>query len=327
MTENRENERPQPDSFFAVSFILCAISVTALMLGVPDGYWIAWRDLSISVSKGLGTLLGIAVTSNAEILTVDGFAMRIIRQCTASDYVVILALAILLYRRHSLSYRLIGVAIAVPTIIFANAIRLIVSGVVGAYSAKAFQITHDYFWVIGFALFVVALWTLWVNGSFIATRKSAVRSAQVVTVSIAAYLILLLFYEEYGDLMARLSTLVYALLSQDTEGGIVRSGDAIVYAKSGAVIKLNSLLEEVNVAIYLGLMAPLQKRGDWTMAVNIVIGLACVVLMGAIFNALGCRFALSAGGERFSGFWAIGSVVNLALPMTMYWILAGENEK
>jgi Transmembrane exosortase (Exosortase_EpsH). len=327
MTEKKENERAQPDSVFAVSFILCAISVTALMLGVPDGYWIAWRDLSISVSKGLGTLLGIAVTSNAEILTVDGFAMRIIRQCTASDYVVILALAILLYRRHSLSYRLIGVAIAVPTIIFANAIRLIVSGVVGAYSAKAFQITHDYFWVIGFALFVVALWTLWVNGSFIATRKSAVRSAQVVTVSIATYLILLLFYEEYGDLMARLSTLFYALLSQDTEGGIARSGDAIVYAKGGAVIKLNSLLEEVNVAIYLGLMAPLQKRGDWKMAATIVIGLACVVLMGAIFNALGCRFALNAGGGRFSGFWAIGSVVNLALPMTIYWILTGENER
>ena len=76
------------------------------------------------------------MTSNADIITVNGFAMRIIAECTAFNYIIILALAILLYTRHTMKYRLTGIAIATLSLLVANAVRLIVTGWSEPYPSK-----------------------------------------------------------------------------------------------------------------------------------------------------------------------------------------------
>ncbi|MBU5614089.1 archaeosortase/exosortase family protein [Geomonas azotofigens] len=327
LLRNSDNEALQPGSAFAVLFMFCVISVTALMAYIPASCQIAFRDLTILVTKALGTVLGFAMTSNADILTVNGFAMRIINQCTAVDYVAILATAILLYTRHSLSYRLFGLAVAVPAVVFANACRLLISGVVGTFSRRAFDFAHDYLWVIGFALIVFALWTLWVNGRFFVSRSAAWRVGLTVVSTIGVYGLILFCHDVYGDLMAQASSFFYRLMNDDPLASIIRDGDVMVYSRPGASIVLEYMLEQVNIALYVGLMVPLQKKGDWEMLGITIIGLLCVVLLNAIFIALGCRFAVTSGEAGLINFQGIGSVVHMALPMTMYWILTSERRE
>ena len=327
IAQNSDNPALQPGSAFAVIFISCVITVAALMSHIPDSYFIAWRDLTMLVTKGLGILLGLAMTSKADILTVNGFAMRIIRQCTAIEYVAILATAMLLYRRHSLSYRLLGLAIAAPIILFANACRLIISGIVGTYSMSAFDLVHDYLWVIGFALIVFAVWTIWVNGRFKVSGSAVGRGAFVAIVSIATYALLMFFHDAYGNLIAHASSFFYTLLSNDPQGSIIRDGDLMIYSHAGSCFHLNNLLEQVNVAIYVGLMTPLQKKGDWEMLGMTILGLLCIVMISAIFIALGCSHAVTSGEGGLMAFLGIGSIVYLALPMTIYWIMASERKQ
>ncbi|GFO54933.1 hypothetical protein GMSM_19400 [Geomonas sp. Red276] len=314
-------EPGEPGLVFALSFMACAIVVAALMLYLPDAIWTGLREITIVAAKGVGALCGLAMLSDGDILTVNGFSMRIIRQCTAIDYLAFLSIAILLYRRHRLSYRLLGVAVAVPSIVLANAFRLVISGLIGTYSRRAFDFAHDYLWVVAFALFVFGLWTLWLNGRLLPSPKAVRGIALAVAVSAGVYGLFLVVHDAYGDLMAAAGSFIYDFLYDDHGGRILRSGDAMEYVHAGRRFRLHTMTEEVNVAAYLGLMAPLQRRGDWNVVVLTLMGLVSMMVMGATFIAIDCGFAVTAGKSAAVGFLSIGSIVHLSLPMAVYWIV------
>ncbi|MCM0084196.1 exosortase/archaeosortase family protein [Geomonas sp. Red32] len=318
---DQEGQEGQPGLVFALSFMACAIMAAAFMLYLPEPIWTGLRDVTIAAAKGVGALCGLAMLSDGDILTVNGFSMRIIRQCTAIDYLAFLSIAILLYRRHRLSYRLLGVAVAVPIIVLANAVRLVVSGLVGTGSRRAFEFAHDYLWVVAFALFVFGLWTLWLNGRLLPSSKAVRGIVLAVAVSAGVYGLFHLVHDAYGDLMARAGTFIYGFLYDDHGGQIVRSGDAMEYVHAGRRFSLHTMTEEVNIAAYLGLMAPLQKRGGWNVAVLTLMGLVSMMAMGATFIAIDCGFAVTAGKSAAVGFLSIGSIVHLSLPMAVYWIV------
>ena len=105
--------------------------------------------------------------------------MHIIGECTAFNYVIILALAILLYTRHTLEIppdRRCHRHAQSPV---ANAIRLIVTGLVGTVSLKAFHFVHEYLWVALFALLVFGIWKVWADGGLKLDRQT-LRHAGVV---------------------------------------------------------------------------------------------------------------------------------------------------
>jgi hypothetical protein len=101
----------------------------------------------------------------------------------------------------------------------------------------------------------------------------------------------------------------------------------MVYTRAGVRFSLDNMMEQVNVAVFIGLMAPLQKKGDWEMLGMTVFGLLCIVVTSAIFIALGCSKAVASGTGGLMGFLSIGSVVHLALPMTFYWLMASLREQ
>ena len=325
--KSADNPALQPGSTFAILFLLCAVPVASLISRIPDAYLVAWRDLAMLVAKAVANVLGIATASNADILTVNGFAMRIIGQCTAVDYIAILATAMLLYTRHSIRYRLLGLAIAVPVIVVVNACRLIISGMVGSFSRRAFHIVHDYLWVIGFALVVFAIWTFWVNGRFFVSRSAARRLALVLLASITAYGLLVVFHDPYGQLLARTSSLVYETINNDSRVTILWQGGELVCSYAGTRFYVNNLLDQVNIVVFIGLMAPLQRKGDWRMLAMTILGLIAMVLMSSIFIALGCGHDMLSEEGRLDGFVRVGSLVQLALPMAYYWLMADDGGK
>ncbi|QWV94735.1 archaeosortase/exosortase family protein [Geomonas oryzisoli] len=317
-----QSAKGHPGTFFAIAFIWCTITAVTLLGNLPEGYWTAWRNLTMAVTTALGTVLGIATSGTGDVLTVNGFAMRIIRQCTAADYIVIVASAMLLYVRHRIGYRLLGVVVAVPVIVLANACRLMVTGVIGSVSVAAFNLFHDYLWVIAFALLVFSIWKFWVDGGFSVSKDTARRVGQVIAVSLAAYALLLLLREPYGKVLAATSSTFYRLLSHETLSAIILDGEVMVYRGAEVVIPLDNMMEQVNQAIYLGLMFPLQKKGDWQMAGMTLFGAGFIFVLSAFFITMGCLQAVASGELGLFSFLAIGSVVHLALPMSIYWIIA-----
>ncbi|QXE92729.1 hypothetical protein KP001_09485 [Geomonas subterranea] len=316
-----QNAKGHPGSFFAIAFIWCAITAVTLLGNLPEGYWTAWRNLTMASTTVLGNLFGVATSGAGDVLTVNGFAMRIIRQCTAADYIVIVATAMLLYVRHGIGYRLLGVAVAVPVLILANAFRLLVTGVIGSVSVAAFNLFHDYLWVIAFALLVFSIWRFWVDGGFSVSKHTIRRVGQVIAVSLAAYALLLIFREGYGTVLAATSSVFYRLLSHETLSAIILDGEVMVYRGAAVDIPLDNMMEQVNQAIYLGLMIPLQKKGDWQMVGMTLFGAGFIFLLSALFIAMGCVQAVTSGELGLLSFLAIGSVVHLALPMSTYWIV------
>jgi len=311
----------QPGFAFVLSFIPCVLSATLLLGFLPDAWLAPWRRFTVASARLAAGLVGLSSSSEGDLLTVNGFTMRIINQCTALDYLVILACAMLLYTRHTLRYRLAGIAVAFPVLLLANCGRLIVSGLVGGISRQAFDLVHDYLWVVLFALLVFGLWTFWVDGRFTLSSVAARRLGLSTLAATGAYLVLHFCHDSYGDLLAWLAGAWYRLLYQDPASTIERVGDLMTYQNGEYRITLDSMAEQVNLAIFLGLMVPQLRRRDLQLPGLTALGLLLLVASNALFIALGSRFAVLGGPAALTRFLALGTLVHLALPLAFYWAM------
>ena len=311
-----------PGLGFAVLFILLVTLSAGLMTKLPKDFGV---DLTITVSTVMGELLGLSMTSNAYILTVNGFAMRIINQCTALNYILVLALAILLYTRHTLAYRLTGIAIATPLLLIANAVRLIVTGIAGAVSPAAFHFVHEYLWVALFALLVFAIWKVWADGQIIFTQKTVVQAVVIAVSCTGVFLLLIAFREMHCRLLAALASPLFKLLVGDPQATLIWDGN-LHFTQGATNIRMGLFFEMANIAVYVGLMLPYLWRTRKEIPFALLV-LVCQVIMYAEFIAiLGAR-AINNGQASAELFKFVGSSMFLCLPMALYWMVTSIHRK
>ena len=94
------------------------------------------------------------------IVSLGGFSVTIIEECTGIYEALILAAALLAYPtrwRHTL----IGFALGMPLIYAMNVVRIAVLLVVGGYSQRWFDFMHLYFWQVTMIAMVAAAWLAW----------------------------------------------------------------------------------------------------------------------------------------------------------------------
>jgi exosortase H (IPTLxxWG-CTERM-specific) len=94
------------------------------------------------------------------IVTLDGFSVTIIEECTGIYEGLILAAALLAYPtawRHTL----VGFALGMPLIYAMNVLRIAVLLVAGGYSQSWFDFMHLYFWQVTMIAMVAAAWLAW----------------------------------------------------------------------------------------------------------------------------------------------------------------------
>lgn len=301
---------------FVVLFAVCSTLVTALVGYCPDSFLNRWIDLTIFMTKAMCLLLGLAATSNADIITVNGFAMRIITQCTALHYIIIIATAILLYTRHSIQYRLAGLVVSVVAVVIANAVRLVVTGVIGSISWDAFVIMHDYLWVAAFSLLVLALWIVWAEKMFAMSGNTAWRAGRVVLICSAAYGTLYLTMPLYGRLMAHIASLPLKFFLRDLSAEVVFVGERMLYTYSGGTFTANFAADLMVVALYIGLVL---SAGNYEQAAirRGMYGLAFVVGMCAAIISVGG--AIRAVFGKNSAVLFLWTAHGLLLQLTMLW--------
>lgn len=313
-------KRPlQSGAVFVLMFVVCAAAAITLAAYAPESFLNFWRDLTISSTKAIGFLMGISVSSNGEIMAVNGFDMRIIMQCTALYYVIILSTAILLYSKHSIQYRLAGVVISTFVVVVANALRLIIIGVVGSISWDAFVITHDYLWVAAFGLLILGIWNIWADQRLSLTGETAKRGCMIVLYCTAVYTVLLVTMPLYGGFIAKCASTVLNMLISKPGTSILFSGRSMVYWYAGNSFSTGITTDLMVAALYVALILSGGNYGKETIK-RIILGLTVILCISlALIIGDGALMATSGENTAVVLLWTThGMVLELAV---LWWIL------
>jgi len=317
-----------PGLNFSVLFLMAATFCAGVIARWPGMFVVTGRDITVASVKALTALLGITLGGEGDILIVNGFAMKIVAECTALHYVIILALAILLYTGHSIGYRVFGVIAATASVLAANAIRLVSTGLVGSISPASFHFVHEYLWVALFALLVFGIWKVWADGSLMVGRVAARRALEVIVCCSLTFLLLFVVKDLHNRLLATIASPLFKLLVSDPQAYVIWDGrhHALNFSQGGTRVMVGSFFDNTNIAVYLGLMLPKLRQGR-KMLIAALVGLLLLIVTYAEFVAiLGVHCIRHI--EAANLYLGTGTGVLLALPMAVYWMvvkLASEN--
>ena len=98
---------------------------------------------------------------NGNLVHMDGFAVRIIEECTGIFEVIIFVAAVLAFPT-SWAKRMVGLAMGIPMLYVFNVVRILVLILVGRYQPDVFEFMHIYFWQATLILMITSVWLLWI---------------------------------------------------------------------------------------------------------------------------------------------------------------------
>lgn len=124
-----------------------------------------FTNFTINSTLLVGKLLFIPIQShNFPNITVDGFTMKVVMECTAYNfYIFVIYLSLL--SPVKFKQRMITLVIFLGAVFIVNNLRFIILGYIGQHSASVFHFLHDYLWNILFGLMVFIIWA-WRYGGF-----------------------------------------------------------------------------------------------------------------------------------------------------------------
>lgn len=125
---------------------------------------------SLSVLKNLtalilGTLFSVGganVILNGATVSINGFGLEIIDECTAIFSSIVFSAAVLAYPTTAKN-KVLGIAFGVPSLYAINILRLVILALVGISHPTMFDFVHVYLWQASFIIFVVVLFLLWLK--------------------------------------------------------------------------------------------------------------------------------------------------------------------
>jgi archaeosortase B (VPXXXP-CTERM-specific) len=121
--------------------------------------------LNTNTAQILGAVFsagGAGVVRNGAVVTINGFALEIIDECTAVFSSIVYCACILAYPTTAKNKGL-GVAFGIPALYGINVLRLVVITFVGLSAPQLFDFVHVYLWQASFIIFVVILFLLWLK--------------------------------------------------------------------------------------------------------------------------------------------------------------------
>jgi exosortase/archaeosortase family protein len=308
------------DRWFPVLFILCTAISTTLISYLPDTWLNIWRDILIALTRGIGTATGLDVRSIGDIMTVNGFPMQIIMQCTALHYIIIVNCAILLSRWHSLRYRLAGVAVAMPLLVLFNSIRLLCTGLAGTISRATFVFVHSYLWVTVFILLSFAIWAIWDNKAV--PRIGLSRFTIMAAVFCSLFQLCLATWSYQMDrVMALLAANLLKVLPGTTEFAISMYAGKVLFSAGKNSFLFSISTELVVLTVFAGLAAAEIIHNGLTNIVKLVTGGITLLLFSITIITSCCPMIACAGKETATLYLWVCQGIMLALPLAMWWFI------
>lgn len=164
--ENQEQNRQRKAMLHALkpliyAFVTWFFLKTILHLpGILEVYRKFMIDYTSLTAYWFGRILFVPIEMPSPTrLIVNGFAMRVVMECTAYTF-YIFAIALVIFARWPLRHKFSSLGIMLVLIFIMNNMRFIVMGYVGTYWPDYFDIVHDIIWNVLFGFLVFGLW-LW----------------------------------------------------------------------------------------------------------------------------------------------------------------------
>ena len=107
-------------------------------------------------------IFGMDVIVNGNTVILDGFALKIIDECTAMFGSIVYVSCTLAYPA-DIGKKIIGIALGIPCLYAINMVRLVVIAFVGLSNPEMFEYVHTYLWQTIFIVFVIIIWLIWVD--------------------------------------------------------------------------------------------------------------------------------------------------------------------
>ena len=249
---------------FLVLFILF-IGVFAGIAEMGHGYKLAFREFTASAITALWGFFSVPVSCSATQLTIAGFPMEIVLECTALHYMIIFVSGVLAFRSHTLKYRALGVLIGTLAIFLLNIARIGMIGFIGQYFNSVFDFAHEYLWRGMFALSVLFCWILWVNGKKVFSRRLTVTLFIAAVSALLSFALVVTYLESYIKLVAVLSNVMFPVLSavMDVPQRVIAEGRLIVYEVGNLVVDSKVTYYFMNAALLLPVALITYVRSEW----------------------------------------------------------------
>ena len=120
------------------------------------------KNITASILGALFALGGATVAIHEATVSINGFGLEIIDECTAVFSSIVYSACILAYPT-ALKNKGIGIALGVPSLYAINIFRLSILALVGIYHPNMFEFVHVYLWQASFIIFVVVIFLLWLR--------------------------------------------------------------------------------------------------------------------------------------------------------------------
>ncbi len=132
-----------------------------LVINIPAiGYVVAsfLVDFTVHATYIFGKLLFIPIElNNSPYLTVNNFTMKVIWECTAYNF-YLLVIILTIFSRWPLRQKFISLGYFLLFVFVMNKLRFISMGYVGSYAPQHFDAIHDFIWNIIFGFIVFGIW-------------------------------------------------------------------------------------------------------------------------------------------------------------------------
>jgi len=157
----KEARRMFMSSFKPLMIAVALWIITLMILHLPaikDDAAYFFINFTLDSSLFFGKMLFIPVESSGyPNITVSGYPMTVVMECTAYNfYIFVIYLSLL--SPVGWKQRMYTLLIFLVVVFFVNNMRFITMGYVGKYSATLFHYIHDYLWNILFGFMVFLIW-------------------------------------------------------------------------------------------------------------------------------------------------------------------------
>jgi len=120
------------------------------------------RNVTAQILGAIFSLTGAEVVVKGAMVSINGFGLEIIDECTAVFSSIVYCSCVLAYPT-TLRNKGLGIAFGVPSLYAINVLRLIVLALVGISYPGMFEFVHVYLWQASFIIFVVVIFLVWLR--------------------------------------------------------------------------------------------------------------------------------------------------------------------
>jgi exosortase H (IPTLxxWG-CTERM-specific) len=149
-------------SGFLLRLLLYLWVATALIRRLEELYLKTIQEGTAGAVAAILRVFTDRVTQHDDIVTFDGFAVRIVSECFGLLEMAIFSAAVLAFAT-GWRKRAVGIALGVPTIYLFNLARILMLLWVGRHARSFFEFIHVYFWQATLILVITSLWLLWIR--------------------------------------------------------------------------------------------------------------------------------------------------------------------